>query len=550
MSKITIGNYLLKRLLELGIYDVFGVPGDYNLIFLDEIVNFKGIEWVGNCNELNAAYAADGYARIKGAAALVTTFGVGELSAINGVAGSYAEYLPVVNIVGAPSTTLQKARAIMHHTFGAGDFSVFIHMYEKLSAAVAVLDCPETAAKRIDDALEICWVKKQPVYISLPSDMVNVEISKPKKPLHLAYPDSDKDAVNELVARTVALIRHARSPVILADICASRHNMKALLHKLLDETGMPFATMNMGKGIINESHRNYIGIYNGDYSSLGVQKRVESSDCIIAFGSLMSDFNTGGFTSNIDANALVEIHSDHVKVRHSMYHGVYFNAVIPALIKALSGYKHHETTTCPLLDVYKPTDDKITQKRFWNSMAHYFKRSDIIVAETGTSMFGLLETRVPDDATVIAQSLWGSIGYSVGAMMGAALAAPKRRTILFVGDGSFQLSAQEISTAIKHHLTPIIFLLNNNGYTIERVIHGAKMMYNDIQPWDYAKLPAIFGSAVYSVKVNTEHDLAAALLEVRHHQDKLCFIEVKMDWDDCPENLRLLGKACDVKNSK
>ena len=152
MGKMTIADYLLTRLTELGIQDVFGVPGDYNLTFLDSIENSKSLRWVGNCNELNAAYAADGYARVKGAAALVTTFGVGELSAINGIAGSFAEYLPVVHIVGAPATTVQEQGAIMHHTFGTGDFEVFIDMFRKISAALVVLDDPEQAGRLIDRA--------------------------------------------------------------------------------------------------------------------------------------------------------------------------------------------------------------------------------------------------------------------------------------------------------------------------------------------------------------------------------------------------------------
>ncbi len=545
---MTIGNYLLTRLTELNIKDIFGVPGDYNLTFLDQIVNFPSLNWIGNCNELNAAYAADGYARVKGAAAIVTTFGVGELSAINGIAGSYAEYLPVVNIVGAPSTATQKQSAIMHHTFGTGDFKVFTKMFEKISAAVAILDCAEEAAERIDQALERCWVKKQPVYISLPSDMVDVEIDAPQKSLKLAYPHSDLDSIAELVSRTAELIRQAKAPIILADLCASRHNMKALIHQFLDHTGIPFATMNMGKGMINESHPGFIGFYNGDYSTPGVQERVENSDCILSFGTVLSDFNTGGFTCRIDANATIEIHSNYVKVRRSIYPDVYFNAVIPALAEELKGYHFTGKILNPIRKSYQPTDKKITQQRFWDNMANYFRAKDIILAETGTSMFGLLETSIPDDTTFIAQSLWGSIGYTVGALLGAALADRSRRTLLFVGDGSFQLTAQEISTVLRHKLTPIVFLLNNDGYTIERVIHGPKMIYNDIQPWQYAQLPMIFGDNVFTAKVSTENQLAEVLVQAESHRDKMCFIEVMMDRDDCPDSLRKLGKACEAKN--
>ncbi|MFI4919803.1 MAG: alpha-keto acid decarboxylase family protein [Legionellales bacterium] len=549
MKKISIADYLLTRLSELGITDIFGVPGDYNLLFLDHIINCPSQSWVGNCNELNAAYAADGYARIRGAAAIVTTFGVGELSAINGIAGSYAEYLPVVNIVGAPATTMQKEGAIMHHTFGTGDFRVFINMFEKISADVAVLDHADKAAEHIDRVLTTCWVKKQPVYISLPSNMVDVEIDAPTQPLPLVYPDSNPDSVAELVSRATQLIRQAKSPVILLDICAARHPMKALIHTLLDQTGLPFATMNMGKAIINESHPGFLGGYSGDLSAPGTQERIEQADCIISFGTIMSDFNTGGFSSSIKASANIEIHSDHVKLKYALYPKVYFNAVLPALIQALAGYHYTEKSSALPRPEYQPLPLPITQQRFWLNMGQYFKEQDIIIAETGTSMFGVLETPIPDNATVIVQALWGSIGYSVGALLGAALADRSRRTLLFVGDGSFQLTAQELSSVLRHQLCPIVFLLNNAGYTIERVIHGPNMPYNDVQPWQYAELSRIFGENVFAVKVSTEQDLAEALLQADKQSDKLCFIEVMMEAGDCPDVLRRLGKACDMKNT-
>jgi len=547
-KKISIAEYVLTRLVELGIDEVFGVPGDYNLGFLDSIVGFKGLHWVGNCNELNAAYAADGYARVRGSAALVTTFGVGELSAINGIAGSFAEYLPVVNIVGWPATTTQKEGMIMHHTLGTGDFHVFLSMFEKVSAAVAILDCPEQAAERLDRALEIGWIKKQPVYIALPSDCVNLEIEAPQHKLHLAYPESNQAVIQELALRAANLLRAAKSPVVLADLCAVRHPMKALIHKLLSQTGLPLATMNMAKGIFDESHPNFLGSYNGDYSTPGVQARVEQSDCILAFGSMLSDFNTGGFTCNLDASATIEIHSNHAKIKHAFYPDVYFDAVIPALTRELEGYRHTESIQPLHMPEYEPRAQKITQKRLWDRMAHYFEAEDVILAETGTSMFGILDAPIPHAVTVITQPLWASIGYTVGALLGAALADRKRRSILFIGDGSFQLTAQEVSSMIRHKLTPIIFLLNNDGYTIERVIHGRTMIYNDVQPWKYAELPKIFGDNVFSMVVETENELEEAFVAIEEHTNQLCFIELKLEQGDCPETLRKLGEACDAKN--
>lgn len=175
--KITVGDYLLERIKTLGVSDMLGVPGDYNLGFLDQVDAMKGLEWRGCCNELNAAYAADGYARIRGASALLTTFGVGELSAINGIAGSYAEQVPVIHIDGMPTSIIQEKKAIVHHTLGDGNFSVFVRMYELVTVAQTVLTA-DNAASEIDRVLTACWLHKRPVYIGLPSDLTSVEIEQ------------------------------------------------------------------------------------------------------------------------------------------------------------------------------------------------------------------------------------------------------------------------------------------------------------------------------------------------------------------------------------
>ncbi|MEM1243434.1 MAG: alpha-keto acid decarboxylase family protein [Pseudomonadota bacterium] len=545
--RITIGDYLLQRLAELQIKHVFGVPGDYNLGFLDQIVNFNDLNWVGNCNELNAAYAADGYARINGMSALVTTFGVGELSAINGIAGAYAEYVPIVNIVGMPSTITQAQKSLVHHTLGTGDFNVFLQMFTKVTIAQAIIN-PQNAARQIDRVLQIGFIKKRPVYIGLPSDITYKEIEVELKPLQLAYPKSNLQAVNEAVNRTIGILTNVKKPVFLADICAVRHPMKPHILKLIEKTGIPFATMNMGKGIIDESHPLFLGNYNGDFSSEGVQQRVESSDCIISFGTILSDFNTGGFTTKLSANVTIEIHSNYVQLKHSIYPDLYFADFIPALTAGLKGIKFAEVVTEKTIPVYTATQEAIKQERFWLRMSEFLQSEDIVLAETGTSLFGSLGIKIPDKVTYICQALWGSIGYSVGSLLGATLAAPDKRVILFVGDGSFQLTAQEVSTMLRYKTKPIIFLINNDGYTIERVIHGPRMTYNDIQMWQYAKLPTMFNGAVWSTQVKTELELETAINELDKHRQELCFVEIFMDIDDVPEILRKIGIAMAEQN--
>src|ERR1700735_3204167 len=136
---MTVIEYVLSRLRQIGITDVFGVPGDFSFPVNDAICLSKEMRWIGCSNELNAAYAADGYARVRGVGAVCTTYGVGELSAINGIAGSYAEHLPVFHLVGTPNMGTQAARAIMHHTLGNGEYGLFQKMSEPVVCAMAVM---------------------------------------------------------------------------------------------------------------------------------------------------------------------------------------------------------------------------------------------------------------------------------------------------------------------------------------------------------------------------------------------------------------------------
>ncbi|MUG97793.1 alpha-keto acid decarboxylase family protein [Scytonema sp. UIC 10036] len=545
MTNLTVGDYLVLRLKQIGVKHIFGVAGDYNMEFLDCIVNQSGVELVSTCNELNASYAADGYGRINGIAALVTTFGVGELSAINGIAGACAEHVPVVAITGAPSTKIQSQGALVHHTLGTGDFSVFARMYEKVTAAQAYLTV-ENATSEIDRVLGVCLVKKLPVYISLPMDVASTEVTAQSDPFIPPVFESDRATLAEVVDASVSLLEKVSKPVILADIGVDRYRLHEDLRSLLATTGYPYATMTMGKGLLEETHPQFIGIYNGAVSEDYVLRRIEEADCVLSIGVLMTDFNTGRFSAQLDAGRTIEVHGQYVKIKRAVYNNVAMQDFLPALSKRLVKRNAETLDLKPKkenLDAgfttpFVPNSTAaITQQRFWYRFAQFLKESDIVVAETGTCLFGGASIPLPKGTSFVGQLLWGSIGYSVGSVLGCALAAPQRRAILLVGDGSFQMTAQELSTILRYNLKPIVFLINNDGYTIERDIHGEKMPYNDIQPWKYHKLHEVFGNNGWGVKVCTESELESALQQAEQSRDKLAFIEVVMDKMDSPEVL-------------
>lgn len=221
-------------------------------------------------------------------AALITTFGVGELSAVNGIAGAFSEQIPVVHIVGCPSTLSQKSGMLLHHTLGNGDFTVFANMSKQISCEVAKLNNPVDIANQIDFTLRECWIRSRPVYITLPTDMVEakVEGERLRTPIDLSEPINDSDRENYVVNVILRTLYDAKDPIILVDACSIRHRVIPLVKKLIEKTQLPYFMTPMGKGALDENHPLYGGIYAGSGSEDSVRDRVEASDLILFVGSL------------------------------------------------------------------------------------------------------------------------------------------------------------------------------------------------------------------------------------------------------------------------
>ncbi|KAI1135464.1 pyruvate decarboxylase [Hypoxylon sp. FL0543] len=560
---VDVAEYLFTRLYQIGIRSVHGLPGDFNLVALDYLPK-AGLNWVGNCNELNAAYAADGYARVKGIGAIITTFGVGELSAINGIAGAYSEHVPIVHIVGCPSTISQRSGLLLHHTLGNGDFNAFANMSASISCAVAKLNDPTEIAAQIDHALRECYLRSRPVYIMLPTDMVEkkVEGERLETEIDLREPANDPDREDYVVDVVLKYLHAAQKPVVLVDACAIRHRVLDEVHDLIEKTNLPVFVTPMGKSAINETHPNFGGVYSGSASSPAIKDMVEGSDLVISIGSMKSDFNTAGFSYRLSQLTSIDLHSDHCIVRYSEYPGVRMKGVLRKVIERvdLSRVKALPAPKIERPQIKCDSQATISQEWFWANIDKFLREDDIVVTETGTANFGVWETRFPANVTALNQTLWGSIGWAVGACQGAALATQDergpdkaRRTILFEGDGSLQLTVQEISTMIRHKLNVILFVICNDGYTIERYIHGMEEKYNDIAAWRYKDLPAVFGAdedAAKSYVVKTRGELEALLVDKDFNDKKgLRFVELYMPREDAPSSLKVTAEASAKRNA-
>lgn len=496
-------------------------------------------------------------------AAIVTTFGVGELSAMNGLAGSYSEHVPVVHIVGVPSTISERNGALLHHTLGNGNFNVFADMNREISVALAKLKDPNEIASQIDQALRECYMKSRPVYLALPTDMVQkkIEGSRLKNPIDLTRPANDTDKEAYVVEVILKYLHAAKNPIILVDACAIRHGVLDETHALVDKTRLPVFVTPMGKGAINETHPCYGGVYAGDGSQPEVKAHVEEADLILSIGAIKSDFNTAGFSYKTSQLNTIDFHSTHTTVRYSEYPGVRMRGLLKAITKQVDMSKMSVEKSPDVYNAVKENEDgssTIKQAWFWPYIGNFLAENDVVITETGTANFGIWETKFPAGVTALSQVLWGSIGYSVGACQGAALASrdqgKERRTILFVGDGSFQLTAQELSTMLRLDLHPIIFLICNEGYTIERFIHGMDADYNDINEWKYKDLVDVFGGKARGAKtyqVKTKAELKALVVdEAFRKAQTLQFVELYMPKEDAPRALKLTAESSAKNNAK
>jgi indolepyruvate decarboxylase len=526
-GRMKIGDFLLRRLEEAGVRHLFGVPGDYDLELLQQLQDAGTLKWIGTCSELNASYAADGYARLNGLGALLVTNGVGALSAINGVGGSYSEHVPVVCIAGSiPLRSLDRGLG-MHHTMVDGTWNHFLDAYAHVTAAHARLT-PRNAAMEIDRLILTAWREKRPVYMELPSDIAYLDIEVPADPLVLANSPSDPERLHSCIAAIAGRLSAASSPAILVDADADRFGVASDLMELAVKVQAPVTVINTAKSVIDETFPHYLGIYSGKASAPQVREAIEGSDCLLAIGYRPIEVTTGDFSASLPAHT-IHARGHSVDVGDDNYQAVTLKEVLKGVIDTVP----RATSRAPrpaAPAVARPRADpsaKLTQAAYWQAMQGYLREGDVLFVDNGTS-YALFGLKFPPNCTFVGSVYWGSIGYSVGALLGALTAAPGRRHILFVGDGSFQVTAQELSTILRHDHKPVIFLINNGGYTIERGYLGKTETYNDIASWSYAGLPKVFrpDTSARSFVVKTVGDLQNALSAPN---DTLIFVESIID---------------------
>lgn len=545
VTNITLGQYMLDCLKREGLTEVFGIPGDYNFTLLDTLEEYDGLEFITGRNELNAGYAADSYARIKGLSALITTFGVGEMSACNAIAGAYSESVPIIHIVGAPKSQAQQDHQLMHHSLLDGNYDVFRQAYEPITAYNAVIT-PENAMIEIPQAIHTAKTTKKPVYLVVALDHVLEPITTHIEPSF--QKSTHSNSLQAAIKHAEQLIQSSNNGVLLSDSPVLRYQLQLSVQQVAENLNIPAASMMMGKSGFDERHPHYIGMYGGTFGSEEVRSTIENADFVIAAGLIWSDLNTANFTAELDFQKVINIQPDQVKIGESVYPNIVAKDMLEALAQldwrsqAEINVTEFPYDTEQLLSADK--DQPLQAGNYYPRFQQLLAANDIVIAETGTFTYGISQLQLPEGATYIGQAGWQSIGYATPAAFGACIAAPQRRVLLFTGDGSLQLTVQEISSMLEQGCKPIIFVLNNKGYTIEKYLNVKvdidKQVYNDIPRWHYTKLIEAFGGDAYTMQVHTNQQLDQAIQEAEQQQNqKLCLIEMMIeDPMDAPKYLR------------
>lgn len=536
MQATSVVDYIVQRLADEGITDCFGVPGDYAFPVCDAVDRNPNIRWVGCSNELNASYAADGYARVQGAAMLSTTYAVGELSAINGVMGAKAEHSLVYHVVGMPSYQNQRLRKTMHHTFGDGVFGNFIDISAQAACCHAVIN-PDNCMIEMERVIAEARRNNQPAYIVVPSDYAQAPVTPTE--VQPATLKSNEVSLERAVAAIAERLKSAKSVVALPAFTLSRLRLQKEARQAIEALGCPFATTSMEKCIIDESHLQFAGLYAGAVSAEKTRQIVEDAELVLDLGGVsLNDETTAGFSGRLDPARFVSIGLNDVRIGEQVFGNVRLADILAALAKLQSPALPYRRTPEHAPRVTGNPSDKITMDALYSRYAAFIRPGDSVVLESGSSSLGLPPMALADDVQVHIQMLWGSIGWATGAAFGIALADPKRRTILITGEGSHQLTANEIGNMGRFGANPIIFVLNNDGYMVERALEpNPDWSYNDLAKWRYADLPRALGCADWiTARVETLGELDAAMKAARESTSG-AYIEIIGGRMDMPKNL-------------
>ncbi|MFV1976623.1 MAG: alpha-keto acid decarboxylase family protein [Candidatus Scalindua sp.] len=534
----TISDYLIQKLYAHGVRHVFGVPGDYALGFFHELES-SDIQVINTCDEQGAGFAADAYARVKGLGAVCVTYCVGGLKVTNTTAQAFAEKSPVVVISGAPGTNERIKSPLLHHKIR--EFDTQFKVFEQITVASTALDNPQTACREIDRVIDAALTHKRPVYIELPRNMVSITALPYYLPQEIPLPRDD-NILKEALQEAAKIINASEKPAIIAGIELHRYGLQEEFLQFIDKTHIPVASTPLSKSVISEHHPLYMGVYEGAIGREEVREYVESSDCLILMGTFMTDINLGMFTAHLDQGRSIYATNEKVYIHYHTYEDVSIETFLKGLLNVRINQRQNTDSPHPesLLPLQPVAGKKVTIKYLYQCLNSFIDRNTVIIADTGDAMFGAMDMTIHKETKFLSPAYYASMGFAVPASLGVQLANPNLRPLVLVGDGAFQMTGMELSTAARYQLSPIIIVLNNGGYGTERPMLDGR--FNDVRSWKYSCIPDILKTG-RGFDIKTEDQLEEALQLSRKYTKDICILDVQIDSDDKSLALERMTKA-------
>ncbi len=566
-DQITVSEYLIRRLRENGVRHIFAVPGDYIGDFLDVVDATKDVERIGTVNELEAGFAADGYARSCGLSCVALQYGVGTYSALNAIAGSMRERVPVVLVTGAPGAAVRKKwepYGIVFHHSTSPDMDVDSKIFSNVTVATEVIKSAEEASAAIDHALSAALLQNAPVYIQIWKDVQKAMIDPPVGELPLtALPKSWPDALSAALDATVERLKAAENPVFWGGLELQRLNMNEELSTLIHASNIPFTTTIQAKGVVTNSDPLHIGTFAGAASDELVINVMKKADLVIELGAIPIDYYHNYVIEKFDQT--VSVQRDAVRVGSAKYAGVYFEEFLDGLIKRFQddpSLKRPRIQMPTKLTGQGKKDEKLTFQYIFDEINDRLEDETAVFCDLGISMFMGARLDVKRRNGFTCQTDWMSLGYAVPAALGFAL-HDGRPLYAIAGDGSFQMTAQTLSTYAKlserwkddpsFHIT--IIIIDNQIYGLEQCFTGVGAFlpkkdgkgyqekfndYNVLTSWDYAALANSLG--LVGVSVDSYGKLKTALDDA-HHSNVPTVIQASVDKHDLPPELLALVES-------
>ena len=553
----TVGSYLARRLQQIGLKHHFAVAGDFNLVLLDQLLIVRELEQVYCCNELNCGYSAEGYARARGAAAAVVTFSVGGLSAINAIGGAYAESLPVILISGAPNSNDRATEHLVHHTLATHDWSYQLEIAKKVTCAAVSITSAADAPHQIDYAIRTALRERKPAYIDIACNIAAAACAAPG-PISAVIADaaSDPETLEAAIATAATFLEAKRKPILLIGSKLRAAGAEKQAIELAEALSCSVTVMAAAKSFFPEDHPQFAGIYWGEVNSPGAREIFDWADSVVCLGTIFNDYSTVGWTAMPSGAGVLTADLHRVYLEGHDFGRVHLRDFLSGLARKVQKQpatmvEYQRIRSHPQPQQPAKPDAKLERTEIFRQVQDLITADTTVIAETGDSWFNGMALKLPGGARFEIEMQWGSIGWAVPATFGYAVGASSRRIIALIGDGSFQLTAQEVAQMIRRKLPVIIFLINNHGYTIEVEIHDGP--YNNIKNWDYAGLIHAFNAEDgrgRGLRATNGGELEEAIKVALANRDGPTLIECIIDRDDASPDLISWGSQVAKANSR